>query len=99
MGAQSICSQSHRKDLDSKALSGFLVGYAEDCRGYELWIPETESLVTSVHVIIYEVIPEYSQEYNAELSAHLQSTAIKVADHTSRARGLPFPRRLVPSRR
>jgi hypothetical protein len=32
---------SCRKDLDSKALSGFLMGYAEDGRGYELWIPET----------------------------------------------------------
>jgi hypothetical protein len=74
---------SRRKDLDSKALSGFLVGYADDGRGYELWLPETESLVTSVHDIINEVIPAYSQEYYAELSAHLQSAAIKVADHTA----------------
>jgi hypothetical protein len=69
-----------KKDLDSNALSGLLVGNAEDGKGYELWILETESLVTSVHVIINEVIAEYSQECYAD---HLQSAAIKVAGHTA----------------
>jgi hypothetical protein len=68
---------SRRKDLDSKALSGFLVGYAEDGRGYELWIPEMDSLVTTVHVIINDVIPQYTREYFAELEAHLKAVAVK----------------------
>jgi hypothetical protein len=53
------------------------VGYAEDGRGNELWIPETDSLVTTVHVIINEVIPQYTQEYVAELEAHLKAVAVK----------------------
>jgi hypothetical protein len=77
--APAVHANTHlsRLRLDSKALSGFLVGYAEDGRGYELWIPETNSLVTTVHVIINEVIPQYTREYFAELEAHLKAVAVK----------------------
>jgi hypothetical protein len=47
---------ARRKDFDDKAYSGFHVGYADDDRGYDIYIPERDKIVTSVHVLFNEVI-------------------------------------------
>jgi hypothetical protein len=56
-----------RKDFDDKAYSGFHAGYADNDRGYEIYIPELDKIVTSVHVLFNEVIPNPTDEYYREL--------------------------------
>ena len=56
-----------RKDLDDKAYSGFLVGYAEENKGYQLFVPDLNDVITTVHVVFNEVIPYPSDEYFKEL--------------------------------
>jgi hypothetical protein len=58
---------ARRKDFDDKAYSGFHAGYADDDRGYEIYIPELDKIVTSVHVLCNEVIPNPTDEYYREL--------------------------------
>jgi hypothetical protein len=58
---------ARRKDFDDKAYSGFHAGYADDERGYEIYIPELDKIVTSVHVLFNEVIPNPTDEYYREL--------------------------------
>jgi hypothetical protein len=52
---------ARRKDSDDKAYSGFHVGYADGDRGYEVYIPELDKIVTSVHVLFNEVIPTHTE--------------------------------------
>ena len=56
-----------RKDLDDKAYSGFLVGYAEENIGYQIFVPDLNDVITTVHVVFNEVIPNPSDEYFKEL--------------------------------
>jgi hypothetical protein len=63
-----------RKDFDDKAYSGFHAGYADDDRGYEVYIPELDKIVTSVHVLFNEVIPTHTEEYYRELDKLKVST-------------------------
>jgi hypothetical protein len=58
---------ARRKDFDDNAYSGFHVGNADDDRGYEIYVPEMDKTVTSVHVIFNEVIPTPTEEYYREL--------------------------------
>jgi hypothetical protein len=59
---------ARRKDyFDDKAYSGFHAGYADDDRGYEIYVPEIDKIFTSVHVIFNEVIPTPTEEYYREL--------------------------------
>jgi hypothetical protein len=53
--------------LKPKAYSGFHAGYADDDRGYEIYIPELDKIVKSVHVLFNEVIPNPTDEYYREL--------------------------------
>jgi hypothetical protein len=56
-----------RKDFDDdKACSGFHAGYADDDRAYEIYAPQLDKIVTSVHVIFNEVIPNPTDEYYRE---------------------------------
>jgi hypothetical protein len=57
-----------RKDLQGKADSGFLVGYGDVGLGYEIFLPETNKIVTTVHVIFNEVIPSHTDEYWSEMT-------------------------------
>jgi hypothetical protein len=58
---------ARRKDFDDKAYSGYHAGYADDDPGYEIFIPEMDKIVTSVHVIFNEVIPNRTDENYREL--------------------------------
>jgi hypothetical protein len=40
-----------RKDFDDKSYSEFLVGYAEENTGYQVFVPELDRVITSVHCI------------------------------------------------
>jgi len=56
-----------RKDLDDKAYSGFLVGYAEQNTGYVIFVPSLNKTIVSVHVVFNEIIPDPTAEYFSEL--------------------------------
>ena len=56
-----------QKDLDDKAYSGFLVGYAEQNTGYLIFVPDLNKTITSVHVVFNEIIPDPTAEYFSEL--------------------------------
>jgi hypothetical protein len=56
-----------RKDFDYKAYSGFLVGYAEENTGYQVFVPELDRVITAVHCIFNEVIRDPTAEYFSEL--------------------------------
>ena len=56
-----------RKDWEDKALVGHFVGYSTDKKGYKIMLHDT--VVTSVHVLFDESIPERSVEYFQELDA------------------------------
>jgi hypothetical protein len=56
-----------RNDFDDKAHSGFLVGYAQQNTGYLVFVPALDKIITSVHVIINEIIPDPTAEYFTEL--------------------------------
>jgi hypothetical protein len=56
-----------RKDFDGKAYSGFLVGYAEQNTEYQVFVPELDRVIASVHCIFNEVIPNPTGEYFSEL--------------------------------
>ncbi len=56
-----------RKDFDDKAHSGFLVGYAQQNTGYLVFVPTLDKIITSVHVIFNEIIPDPTAEYFSEL--------------------------------
>jgi hypothetical protein len=49
------------------AYSGFLVGYAEENTGYQVFVPELDRVITFVHCIFNEVIPNPTAEYFSEL--------------------------------
>ena len=57
-----------RKDFSSKVMSGFLVGYSRTPIGYKVFVPELNDVITTVHVIFNEIIPDYTAEYYQELS-------------------------------
>jgi hypothetical protein len=67
-----------RKDLDDKAYTGFLVGYAEQNTGYIIFVPDLNKNITSVHVIFNEIIPDPSAEYFSEL----EKLKIEVAEES-----------------
>jgi hypothetical protein len=56
-----------RKDFDDKAYSEFLVGYAEENSGYQVFVPELDRVITSAHCILNEVIPNSTAEHFSEL--------------------------------
>jgi hypothetical protein len=58
-----------RKDFDDKAHSGFLVGYAQQNTGYLVFVPALDKIITSVHVIFNEIIPDPTAEYFTLLSS------------------------------
>jgi hypothetical protein len=62
-----MCVESRQAYVDDKAYSGFHADYADDDRGYEIYIPELDKIVTSVHVLFNEVIPNPTDEYHREL--------------------------------
>ena len=67
-----------RKDFDDKAYSGFLVGYADESIGYEIFVPELNKVVTSVHVIFNEVIPDSNAEkFNVKVLCRLSVLQVK----------------------
>jgi hypothetical protein len=57
-----------KKDWDEKAVSGYLVGYAEQNTGYKIYVPAEDKIVVSVHVIVDEVSLSPSDDYLAELT-------------------------------
>jgi len=56
-----------RKDWDDKAQVGYFVGYSEDTMGWQVWLPESDTYVTSVHVLFDESPPDRGEEYFKEL--------------------------------
>jgi hypothetical protein len=56
-----------RKDMDDKAYTGFLVGYAVQNTGYIIFVPDLNKTIVSVHVVFNEIIPDHTAEYFAEL--------------------------------
>ena len=56
-----------RKDWDDKAQVGYFVGYSEDTVGWQVYLPDSDTFVTSVHVLFDENIPERSDDYFKEL--------------------------------
>jgi hypothetical protein len=56
-----------RKDWDDKAQVGYFVGYSEDTLGWEIYLPDSDSFVTTVHVLFDEKIPARSEDYFKEL--------------------------------
>ena len=56
-----------RKDWDDKAQIGYFTGYSETTVGWEVYLPASNTFVTSVHVLFDESPPERSDEYFREL--------------------------------
>ena len=56
-----------RKDWSETTRTGFLIGYSETPKGYKVYIPDTQSIMYSVHCAFNEVIPTYREEYFEEL--------------------------------
>ena len=56
-----------RKDWEDKAMIGHFIGYSKTKKGYQIMLHDT--VVTSVHVLFDESIPERSVEYFQELDA------------------------------
>ena len=56
-----------KNDLDDKAYSGFLVGYATQNTGFMAFDPALDRVIVSVHVIFNEIIPDPTAEYFAKL--------------------------------
>ena len=57
------------KDWDDKANEGFFVGYSNDIGtvGWEIYLPRSDTFVTSVNVLFDERAPDRSIEYYKEL--------------------------------
>jgi hypothetical protein len=56
-----------RKDWDDKAQIGYFVGYSTDTVGWEIYLPDSDTFVTTVHVLFDERVPERSEDYFKEL--------------------------------
>ena len=46
---------------------GYFVGYDEDTVGWEIYLPASDSYVTTVHVLFDEEPPDRADEYYKEL--------------------------------
>ncbi len=55
------------KDWSNRTKVGFLVEYSETLLGWIIYIPDTGTCITSVHVRFNEDIPDYRIEYFQEL--------------------------------
>ena len=62
------------KDFDAKTYSGIFVGCGEQKMGYEVLFPDTNKIVTSVHVMFNEILPAQPAGYHTELEelAHVK---------------------------
>jgi len=58
---------ARNKDWDDKALTGYFVGYSESTVGWQIFLPATNEIVTTVHVLFDERAPERGADYFAEL--------------------------------
>jgi hypothetical protein len=56
-----------RKDWKDKSQVGYFVGYGEETIGWEIYLPASDTFVTTVHVLFDEKIPERAEEYFREL--------------------------------
>ncbi|UYV74741.1 hypothetical protein LAZ67_12000762 [Cordylochernes scorpioides] len=62
-----------RRKLDAKSEKGILVGYCSNKDGYQIWMPNSNKVVTSRDVIFKETIPTVSldiEKRNKELSSN-----------------------------
>ena len=60
-----------RKNLDGKAYSGFLVGHTDENIEYEIFIPDLIDIITTVHVVFNEIVPN-------SITSKLQRMFVKV---------------------
>ena len=60
-----IPKADRRKDWEDKALTGHFIGYSKSKKGYQILLGDT--VITSVHVLFDESIPERSADYFKEL--------------------------------
>ena len=58
-----------RKDWEDKALVGYLMGYSDEKVGYHVYLPESNKVVTTVHILTDESTPSRSEKYFAEIDA------------------------------
>ena len=63
-------------DWEDKAFSGYFVGYSSNGTGYNVYIPESNKIMSSSHVLFNEAIPEKSEEYWKELQ---EAVAVRCA--------------------
>jgi hypothetical protein len=73
-----------RKDWDDKALIGYFMGYSTEKAGYQVFLPADSKVVTSVHVLFDEAIPErgddYFKEFDEATSVNVDPEAQKLED-------------------
>jgi hypothetical protein len=58
---------TNRKDFSETTKTGFLLGYSDTPKGYKVFIPDTNSIMYSVHCAFNEEIPERGEEYFEEM--------------------------------
>ena len=56
-----------RKDWDDKAQVGYFMGYSQDTVGWEIYLPASNTMITSVNVLFDEKPPDRTEEYYKEL--------------------------------
>jgi hypothetical protein len=56
-----------RKDWQDKAQVGYFVGYSDTTVGWEIYLPASDTFVTTVHVLFDEEVPDRAEEYYKEL--------------------------------
>ena len=56
-----IAKADQRKDWEDKAMVGYFIGYSNTEAGYR--VIQGDTVVTSVHVLLDEAIPERSVDY------------------------------------
>ena len=67
-----IPKADRRKDWEDKSMAGYFIGYSTSKVGYNILLGDT--VVTSVHVLFDESIPERSADYFKELEESLVRT-------------------------
>ena len=70
------------KDFDAKAYSEILVGYREKKMCYEVLLPDTNKIVTSVLVMFNEILPAQSVGYRMELEELARVKVLPVEGRT-----------------
>ena len=75
-----VPKEQRRKEWKEKGKPGYYMGVSEQPVGHQIYIPDLDDTVVTVHARFDEQIPERSQEYFEEIDNHLSTEVLEKAE-------------------